>query len=58
MAVHTVDLIASFLDAQGLDYDRSSTNTFLVTLPGQTKLATHCALIVGDHSYRVQVAKL
>ena len=53
MAVHTVDLIASFLDAQGLDYDRSSTNTFLVTLPGQTKLATHCALIVGDHTLSI-----
>ena len=53
MAVHTVDLIASFLDAQGLDYDRSSTNTFLVTLQGQTKLATHCALIVGDHTLSI-----
>ena len=53
MAVHTVDLIASFLDAHGLDYDRSSTNTFLVTLPGQTKLATHCALIVGDHTLSI-----
>ena len=53
MAVHTVDLIASFLDAQGLDYERSSTNTFLVTLPGQTKLATHCALIVGDHTLSI-----
>ena len=53
MAVHTVGLIASFLDAQGLDYDRSSTNTFLVTLPGQTKLATHCALIVGDHTLSI-----
>ena len=53
MAIDTVDLIASFLDAQGLDYERSSTNTFLVTLPGQTKLATHCALIVGDHTLSI-----
>ena len=53
MAINTVDLIASFLDAQGLDYERSSTNTFLVTLPGQTKLATHCALIVGDHTLSI-----
>jgi len=53
VAVNTVDLIASFLDAQGLDYERSSTNTFLVTLPGQTKLATHCALIVGDHTLSI-----
>ncbi len=53
MAINTVDLIASFLNAQGLDYDRSSTNTFLVTLPGQTKLATHCALIVGDHTLSI-----
>ncbi len=53
MAINTVDLIASFLDAQGLDYERSSTNIFLVTLPGQTKLATHCALIVGDHTLSI-----
>jgi hypothetical protein len=53
VAINTVDLIASFLDAQGLDYEHSSTNTFLVTLPGHTKLATHCALIVGDHTLSI-----
>ena len=50
MALNTVDVITSFLADHTLEYDRPSANTFLVTLPGQTKLATHCALVVGDHT--------
>ena len=53
MALNTVDVISTFLEAQSLEYDRPSTNTFLVTLPGQTKLATHCALVVGDHTLSI-----
>ena len=47
MALNTVDLIAAFLADQNLEFDRPSEHTFLVTLPGQTKLATHCALVVA-----------
>ena len=53
MAHNTVDLIATFLADQNLEYDRPSEHTFLVTLPGQTKLATHCALVVGDHTLSI-----
>ena len=53
MPTHIVSLIQSFLDGQGLEYDHPTENTFLVSLPGTTKLATHCALIVGDHTLSV-----
>ncbi|MFM9151918.1 MAG: YbjN domain-containing protein [Candidatus Planktophila sp.] len=53
MAHNTVNLIKNFLDQQGLEYDHPSEHTFLVSLPGQTKLATHCALIVGDHTLSI-----
>ena len=53
MALNTIDVIASFLADHELEYDRPSEHTFLVTLPGQTKLATHCALVVGDHTLSI-----
>jgi hypothetical protein len=53
MSANTVSLIKTFLDGQGLEYDHPSEHTFLVSLPGQTKLATHCALIVGDHTLSI-----
>lgn len=53
MSKNIVSLIQSFLDGQGLEYDYPKENTFLVSLPGMTKLATHCALIVGDHTLSV-----
>ena len=53
MSTHIVSLIQSFLDGQGLEYENPAENTFLVSLPGTTKLATHCALIVGDHTLSV-----
>ena len=53
MVLNTVDVITTFLADHTLDFDRPSENTFLVTLPGQTKLATHCALIVGDHTLSI-----
>jgi len=40
--------IEEFLDSHDLEYERKDANTFLVTLPGEKKLQTHCALIVGD----------
>jgi hypothetical protein len=44
--------IESFLSAQKIDYEKNG-NTFLVTLPGETKLQTHCALVIGDHSLSI-----
>ena len=53
MALNTVDVIATFLADHSLEYDRPSEHTFLVSLPGQTKLATHCVLIVGDNTLSI-----
>ena len=41
--------IEEFLDSHDLEYERKDNNTFLLTLPGEKKLQTHCALVVGDH---------
>lgn len=46
-------VIEEFLDSHDLEYESSDPNTFLVTLPGEKKLQTHCALIVGDHSLSI-----
>jgi hypothetical protein len=45
--------LEEFFTSHDLDYDRKDANTFLVTLPGEKKLQTHCALIVGDHSVSI-----
>ncbi|MCX6430095.1 MAG: YbjN domain-containing protein [Actinobacteria bacterium] len=46
-------IIEEFLDSHDLDHERKDVNTFYVTLPGEKKLETHCALIVGDHSLSI-----
>lgn len=45
--------IEEFLDSHDIDYERRDENTFLVTLPGEKKLQTHCALVVGDSSLSI-----
>ena len=45
--------IEEFLDSHDLEFDKRDNNTFLITLPGEKKLQTHCALIVGDHSLSI-----
>jgi hypothetical protein len=44
--------IEGFLTSQKIDFEKNG-NSFLVTLPGEKKLQTHCALIVGDHSLSI-----
>jgi hypothetical protein len=46
-------IIEEFLDSHDLEYERNDANTFFVTLPGEKKLQTHCALSVGDHSLSI-----
>lgn len=53
MALDPRVVIEEFLDSHDLDYEKKDQNTWLVTLPGEKKLQTHCALIVGDHSLSV-----
>ena len=45
-------VIESFLVSQKIDFEKNG-QAFLVTLPGEKKLQTHCALIVGDHSLSI-----
>lgn len=45
--------IEEFLDSHDIDYERRDEKTFLVTLPGEKKLQTHCALVVGDSSLSI-----
>ena len=45
--------IEEFLKSHDLEYECKDDNTFLVSLPGEKKLQTHCALIVGDHSLSI-----
>ena len=53
MAFDPREVIEDFLQSHDLDFDRSDANTFMVTLPGENKLQTHCALFVGDHSLSI-----
>ena len=46
-------VIDDFLQSHDLDYDQSDESTYLITLPGETKLQTHCALVIGDHSLSI-----
>ncbi|CAB4752297.1 unannotated protein [freshwater metagenome] len=46
-------IIEEFLESHDLDFEKSDTNTFLITLPGEKKLQTHCALVVGDNSLSI-----
>ena len=45
--------IEEFLESHDIEYERQNGDTFLVTLPGEKKLQTHCALVVGDHSLSI-----
>ena len=44
--------IADFLRSEGIDFEEDG-NSFLITLKGEKKLQTHCAMIVGDHSLSI-----
>ena len=46
------NIVEKYLIDQNVDYEVNG-NTFLITLPGEKKLQTHCALVVGDHSLSV-----
>lgn len=50
MAAATIE---EFLQSHEIDHERNSSSTFFLTLPGEKKLQTHCALVVGDHSVSI-----
>jgi hypothetical protein len=45
-------IIADFLQSEEIDFEQDG-KSFLITLKGEKKLQTHCALIVGDHSLSI-----
>jgi len=49
MAVATIE---EFLESHEIENDRND-NSFFLTLPGERKLQTHCAIVVGDHSVSI-----
>jgi len=53
MALDPREVITEFLESHELDFELKDSNTFMVTLPGEAKLQTHCALIVGDHTLSI-----
>jgi hypothetical protein len=53
VALNPRDVIVEFLTSHDLDFEKQGDNTFMVTLPGEKKLQTHCALVVGDHSLSI-----
>lgn len=46
------ETIANFLQSEEIDFEQDG-KSFLITLKGEKKLQTHCALIVGDHSLSI-----
>jgi hypothetical protein len=53
MALDPREVIEDFLTSHDLDFEKQGENTFMVTLPGEKKLETQCALVVGDHSLSI-----
>ena len=52
-SLNAAEVISEFLKSHNLSYEQSDPKTFLITLPGETKQQTHCALIIGDHSLSI-----
>ena len=50
MALATID---EFLESHDIDFEKSSDSAYLLTLPGEKKHQTHCALVVGDQSLSI-----
>jgi len=50
MALATID---EFLESHDIDFEKSSETAYLLTLPGEKKLQTHCALVIGDQSLSI-----
>ena len=45
--------IEDFLESHDIDHEKISDSSYLLTLPGEKKLQTHCALVLGDHSLSI-----
>jgi hypothetical protein len=52
-SLNPTEVILEFLESHDLSFEQSNLNTFLITLPGEKKQQTHCALVIGDHSLSI-----
>ena len=46
-------VIEDFLESHDIDFEKSGNSTYLLTLPGEKKLQTHVALVLGEHSLSI-----
>jgi hypothetical protein len=46
-------VIEDFLESHDIDFERSGEDTYLLSLPGEKKLQTHVALVLGQHSLSI-----
>jgi len=46
-------VIEDFLESHDIDFERSGQETYLLSLPGEKKLQTHVALVLGQHSLSI-----
>ena len=46
-------VIDDFLESHDIDCEKSGDKTYLLTLPGEKKLQTHVALVIGEHSLSI-----
>lgn len=54
MRERVVDLVREQLAASGLVWSESAPGTFTVTLPGEHKLSTECALVVAEQTLQLR----
>ncbi len=50
LAIATIE---EFIQSHDIDVERGNETTFLITLHGEAKQQSHCALVVGDHSLSI-----
>jgi len=46
-------VIEDFLESHDIDFEKSGDSAYLLTLPGEKKLQTHVALVLGEHSLSI-----
>ena len=47
------EVIEEFVSSHDLEFDSPHPDMYLITLPGEKKIETHCALVLGDHSLTI-----
>ena len=48
------EVVEGALRASGADFEQDGARSFVVTLPGQRKLSTVAALVIGEHAFTIE----